>query len=278
LKSLIISSSDDRPEYASIQAVLFGPHLLAGLTHGNKTVNASEHSNDGLTPGMWEVDGRNAASIINCIVPLPQSLNSQLVSLTQQFGEQTFVLSVSATDGTLTMDEMPVAGSDACVHATFFVDKDAGVGTAGGVLPLQGPNVRIAPFDKPGMVITNSLDLALRPGPDALFNAVPGLDGLPGTVSLELGTRPGCFLMAPGGGTAGYSAGGKAQVGCRTSGDDTALRKAASFTQAPPLRTYHPLSFAAGGTERNFLLEPLRSLQDEFYTVYFNLVTAAAGS
>jgi hypothetical protein len=44
------------------------------------------------------------------------------------------------------------------------------------------------------------------------------------------------------------------------------------------LRTYHPLSFAAGGTERNFLLEPLQSLQDEFYTVYFNLVTATADS
>jgi hypothetical protein len=91
LKSLIISSLDDRPEYASIQA-LFGPHLLAGLTHGNKIVNANEHSNEGRSTGMWEVDGRNAASIIDCIAPLPQSLNSQLVSLTQQLGEQTFVL------------------------------------------------------------------------------------------------------------------------------------------------------------------------------------------
>jgi hypothetical protein len=135
LKSLIISSSDDRPEYASIQAVLFGPHL-AGLTHGNKTVNASEHSNDGLTPGMWEVDGRNAASIIGCIAPFPQSLNSQLASLTQQLGEQTFVLSVSTTDGMLTMEEKPVAGSDACVHATFLVDRHN----------MQGPNVTIAPF------------------------------------------------------------------------------------------------------------------------------------
>uniref|UniRef100_A0ACD5UHS1 Uncharacterized protein n=1 Tax=Avena sativa TaxID=4498 RepID=A0ACD5UHS1_AVESA len=267
---------DDRPEYASIQAVLFGPHLLAGLTHGNKAVNGSEHSNDGLTPGMWEMDARNATSIDEWIVPLPQSLNSQLVTLTQQLGEQTFVLSFSATDGTLTMEAMPVAGSDACVHATFFVDTmspvaaaDVRTTTTG---PLQGPNVTIAPMDKPGMAITNSLSVTLEPGPDAPFNAVPGLDGRPGTVSLELGTRPGCFLMAPGG--AGYSPGDKAQVGCLTSGggDDAAFRKAASFTQAPPLRTYHPLSFGAKGTERNFLLEPLHSLRDEFYTVYFNLV------
>uniref|UniRef100_M8C3M0 Uncharacterized protein n=1 Tax=Aegilops tauschii TaxID=37682 RepID=M8C3M0_AEGTA len=105
---------DDRPEYASIQAVLFGPHLLAGLTHGNKTINATEHSNDGLTPGMWEVDARNATSTADWIAALPhQAINSQLVTLTQQSGAQTFVLSVSATDGTLTMDEMPAAGSDA---------------------------------------------------------------------------------------------------------------------------------------------------------------------
>jgi hypothetical protein len=177
LKESEFSFSDDRPEYSSIQAVLFGPHLLAGLTHGNKTVNASEHSNDSLTPGMWEVDARNATSINHWIVPVPQSLNSYLVSLVQRSGEQTFILSVSATDGTLTMDEMPVAGSDTSVHATFFINKILAL-DAGGFLPLQEPNVTIAPFDKPSMGITNSLNLTLLQGLDAaLFNALPGLDG-----------------------------------------------------------------------------------------------------
>jgi hypothetical protein len=41
--------------------------------------------------------------------------------------------------------------------------------------------------------------------------------------------------------------------------------------QATPLRQYHPISFVAKGLRRNFLLEPLYSLRDEFYTVYFNL-------
>lgn len=253
---------DYRPEYASIQAVLFGPHLLAGLTHGNQTITSSDQSNNGLNPGVWEVDATHAASMDDWVVPVPQSLNSQLVSLTQQSGGQTFVLSVSIINGTLTMSEMPVAGSDACVHTTFRVYGPASLGD-GGV--LRGQEVIIEPFDRPGMAVTNDLNVNLQPGPDTLFNAVAGL---PGSVSLELNTRPGCFLMASDAKAA------QVGVGCRTSssGDTAAFRHAVSFTQAAPLRRYHPLSFAARGTHRNFLLEPLQSLQDEFYTVYFNLV------
>jgi hypothetical protein len=36
----------------------------------------------------------------------------------------------------------------------------------------------------------------------------------------------------------------------------------ASFVRAEPLRFYHPISF---------LLEPLFTLRDEFYTIFFNL-------
>uniref|UniRef100_M8BUZ0 Uncharacterized protein n=1 Tax=Aegilops tauschii TaxID=37682 RepID=M8BUZ0_AEGTA len=46
--------------------------------------------------------------------------------------------------------------------------------------------------------------------------------------------------------------------------------QAASFIRAEPLRRYHPISFAAKGARRGFLLEPLFTLRDEFYTVYFN--------
>uniref|UniRef100_A0A0E0FKA4 Uncharacterized protein n=1 Tax=Oryza nivara TaxID=4536 RepID=A0A0E0FKA4_ORYNI len=45
-----------------------------------------------------------------------------------------------------------------------------------------------------------------------MFNVVPGLDGKPGSVSLELGSKPGCFLVA--------SASTKVQVGCRSRGSD----------------------------------------------------------
>ncbi|KAG8094802.1 hypothetical protein GUJ93_ZPchr0012g21787 [Zizania palustris] len=268
---------DDRPEYASIQAVLFGPHLLAGLTHGNQTVNSSKDSNSGLTPGVWEVNATGAASVAGWVTPVSQSLNSQLVSLTQRSsGGHDFVLSVSITDGSLTMQDVPVAGSDACVHATFRVyhpyGADADADGASG--RLLGRDMTIEPFDRPGMAVSYGLNVSWL-GPDTLFNTVAGLDGLPGSVSLELATSPGCFVTTP---TTAYLAGAKVHVSCRLStdgsnDDDKAFRLAASFTLTTPLRLYHRLSFAARGTERNFLLEPLQSLQDEFYTVYFNLVT-----
>ena len=111
---------------------------------------------------------------------------------------------------------------------------------------------------------------------------MPGLDGAPGSVSLELATRPGCFVTT----AAGAGANAATQVVCRGNNDgasasddaDAAFQRAASFVRAAPLRRYHPLSFAARGTARSFLLEPLRSLQDEFYTVYFSLVVSDAES
>lgn len=266
--------SDDRPEYASIQAVLFGPHLLAGLTHGNLPVTDSNHSNDGLTPGIWEVNATSASSVAGWVTPLSSaSLNPQLVTLTQSAGGRTLVLSVSVADRKLAMQEQPAPGTDACVHATFRVHGGAADGT----------NVTIEPFDRPGMAVTNALDVG-RPGDDgrdALFNAVPGLDGAPGSVSLELGSRPGCFVTTASGANATWVG-----VGCRGDGnggdgdaaDEAAFGRAASFARAAPLRRYDPLSFAARGTERGFLLEPLRSLQDEFYTVYFSLVSGDADS
>ncbi|CAN6169416.1 unnamed protein product [Urochloa humidicola] len=271
---------DDRPEYASIQAVLFGPHLLAGLTHGKLPVTDSNHSNDGLTRGIWEVNATGASSVASWVTPLASaSLNPQLVTLTQNAGGgRTLVLSVSVADGQLAMQELPAPGTDACVHATFRV-----YGGGAGDGAVEGMNVTIEPFDRPGMAVTNGLVVG-RPGgggrdSGTLFNAVPGLDGAAGSVSLELGNRPGCFVTVAPAGANDTRVG----VGCRGDGgggddEDTAFRRAASFARAAPLRRYDPMSFAARGTERGFLLEPLRSLQDEFYTVYFSLVSGDGDS
>ncbi|XP_062178542.1 uncharacterized protein LOC133883280 [Phragmites australis] len=244
---------DDRPEYASLQAVLFGPFLLAGLTTGDWDANT----------------GNVAAAVSDWITPVLPSSNSQLVTLTQEFGGKAFVL--STVNGSLTMQERPEGGggTDAAVHATFRVIPQGGSGAT----MNSTISAMLEPFALPGMVVTDTLTVSAEKSPSALFTIVPGLDGDPGSVSVELGARPGCFLITPGGN--GYSAGAKVQVGCgsaRKHGDGGAgFRRAASFTRAEPLRRYHPISFAARGVRRSFLLEPLFSLRDEFYTVFFNL-------
>jgi len=98
----------------------------------------------------------------------------------------------------------------------------------------------------PGMVVTDKLTVSAEKSSGAPFNVVPGLAGAPGSVSLELGSRTGCFLVAGGRGR------GKVQVGCiggvQKHRDDGAwFRRAASFARAEPLRRYHPMSFAARG-------------------------------
>ncbi|CAN6216324.1 unnamed protein product [Urochloa humidicola] len=244
---------DDRPEYSSLQAVLFGPFLLAGLTTGD-----------------WDAKtGGGTAAPSDWITPIPPESDSQLVTLVQESGGEAFVL--SAVNGSLTMQERPKdsGGTDAAVHATFrLVPHSSG----GGGATNSTAAAMLEPLDMPGMVVTDKLAVSADKSSGSLFNVVPGLDGSQGSVSLELGARPGCFLVAGGG--------EKVQVGCggggvrkRGGGDGggAGFRRAASFMRAEPLRRYHPMSFAAKGVTRSFLLEPLFTLRDEFYTVYFNL-------
>ncbi|XP_037450856.1 uncharacterized protein LOC119321140 isoform X1 [Triticum dicoccoides] len=241
---------DDRPEYASLLAILFGPFVLAGLSSGD-----------------W--DAKTGSAVSDWITAVPSSHNSQLMTFTQESSGKTFVL--SSSNSSLTMQEWPaVDGTDTAVHATFRVHpQDAARlhGTHGAA--LEDTSVQIEPFDMPGTVITNDLTLSAQKSAGSFFNIVPGLDGKPNSVSLELGTKPGCFLVSG----ADYSAGTKIQVSCKSSVQSIGgiLEQAASFAQAAPLRQYHPISFVAKGVKRNFLLEPLYSLRDEFYTVYFNL-------
>ncbi|OEL18635.1 hypothetical protein BAE44_0020347 [Dichanthelium oligosanthes] len=243
---------DDRLEYASLQAVLFGPFVLAGLSTSD-----------------WDAKAGNSSTVSDWITAVPPVYNSQLVTFTQVSNGKTFVL--SSANGSLTMQERPeVDGTDTAIHATFRAHPQDSTelhdiyGTT-----MKGASVLIEPFDLPGTVITNNLTLSAQKGSDSLFNIVPGLDGNPNSVSLELGTKPGCFLVT---GT-DYSAGTKIQVSCKSSLQSIGgiLEQAASFVQTVPLRQYHPISFVAKGVRRNFLLEPLYSLRDEFYTVYFNI-------
>lgn len=244
---------DDRLEYASLQAILFGPFVLAGLSTGD-----------------WDAKAGNGSAISDWITAGPPAHNSQLVTFTQVSNGKAFVL--SSANGTLTMQERPeVDGTDAAIHATFRAHPQEDSTEMHDIYSttLTGTSILLEPFDLPGTVITNNLTLSAQKSSDSLFNIVPGLDGNPNSVSLELGTKPGCFLVT---GT-NYSAGTRIEVNCKSSLESIGgiLEQAASFSRTDPLRQYHPISFVAKGMARNFLLEPLYSLRDEFYTVYFNV-------
>jgi uncharacterized protein len=98
---LLAISSDDRPEYASLQAVLFGPFVLAGLSTGD-----------------WNAKAGNSSAISDWITAVLSSYNSQLVTFTQTSNGKTFIL--SSTNDSLTMQVKPeVDGTDTAIHATF---------------------------------------------------------------------------------------------------------------------------------------------------------------
>jgi len=191
------------------------------------------------------------------------------VTLVQESGGKAFVL--SAVNGSLTMQERPKdgGGTDAAVHATFRLIPQ---GSPGAGAMNSTASVMLEPLDMPGMVVTDKLTVSAEKSSGALLDVVPGLDGSPGSVSLELRARLGCFLVG-----GGRRRGKKVEIGCggvrKRGGDGGAgFRRAASFARAEPLRRYHPVSFAARGVRRSFLLEPLFTLRDESYAIYFNLV------
>ncbi|MQL90381.1 hypothetical protein Taro_022963 [Colocasia esculenta] len=247
---------DDRPQYASVQAILFGPYVLAGLTKGD-----------------WGIKAWDTSAMSDWIVAVPSGYNSQLVTLTQDFDSGSLVLSNS--NMSIAMEAVPSDGSDAAIHATFravLVDPPS---NASGASP-QGRDIRpeslvmLEPLDLPGMVLADEgpdggLVVSPEAGPESTFRLLMGVDGKEGTVSLESASRPGCFVQ----GAEGYSSGKRVRVACREDASIHGGSPAASFTLRRGMRAYHRISFVARGAKRNFLLEPLFSLRDETYTVYF---------
>lgn len=243
---------DDRSEYGSIQAILFGPYLLAGLTDKD-----------------WDIDASNSSSLTDWVTPIPASSRSQLISLTQPSGSQTLVLSNS--NYSLTMYQKPKAGTDQAVRATFRLIPQSPKRSRWS--PRRdntvGQYVMLEPSDLPGMVVVhqgpdNALAVSAGSGSNAVFRVVAGLDGSPDSVSLEAGNRKGCFV---------YSDGDSVKLACEEDGRNEVKGAGASFAMIGGLKQYHPISFAAKGARRNFLLEPLLSLRDESYTIYFNIGT-----
>ncbi|KAJ0731951.1 putative six-hairpin glycosidase superfamily, beta-L-arabinofuranosidase, GH127 [Helianthus annuus] len=229
---------DDRPEYASLHAILYGPYLLVGLTVDDFD----------LQP--------DSSSLSDWIVPVPQQFNSQLISLSQKTGHST--LALSHINNTITMQKFPKPGSNSSVFATFrlvFTEQQ----------DMFSQAVMLEPYSLPGSFLVhqgrgNSLAVdSYSVTYNSVFYMVNGDDG---TVQLEAQSEEGCFV---------WNAGGVVKLECDYGGSEDEFLKATSFVVRDGISQYDPVSFVAKGLRRNFLLQPLFSLRDEHYTVYFNI-------
>ncbi|CAL5211526.1 unnamed protein product [Lathyrus oleraceus] len=233
---------DDRPEFASLQAILYGPYLLAGHTSRN-----------------WDIKAGANTSVADWITPIPSSYNNQLVSLSQDFENSTFV--ITNRNQSLSMQNLPAAGTEFALYATFrLIQKDA---TSKSVIlePIDLPGMTVSHQgpDQPLIIVDSSHD-----GPSSNFLVVPGLDRRNQTVSLESESNKDCYVHSD------MSHGSGLKLKCK-SDSEASFNQATSFVFGKGLKQYHPVSFVAKGAYRDFLLEPLFNFRDEHYTVYFNI-------
>ena len=137
------SNTDDRTKYASIQAILYGPYLLAGHTTGD-----------------WNIKTAANASIADWITPIPPSYNTHLFYSSQAFANSTFVLTNS--NQSLAVKKVPEPGTDSALGATFRVIQGKSSTKFTTLTDAIGKSVMLEPFDHPGMqVIHQGIELPL---------------------------------------------------------------------------------------------------------------------
>ncbi|XP_021278381.1 uncharacterized protein LOC110412200 [Herrania umbratica] len=243
---------DDRPEYASVQAILYGPYLLSGYSSGD-----------------WDI---KTGSDADWIVPVPSAYNNHLVTFSQESGDSTFVLTNS--NQSIRMEKFPKAGTDAALHATFRLIFDETSGKISTIREAIGKTVMLEPFDFPGMVLVHQgteNNLAVTDSPDdeaaSGFRLVAGLDGKADSVSLESEGQEGCYIYSG----VDYSSSVSMKLSCDSASSEAGFNQASSFIMNKGVAEYHPISFFAQGARRNFLMVPLQSFRDESYTIYFNI-------
>nr|KYP58476.1 hypothetical protein KK1_013885 [Cajanus cajan] len=243
---------DDRSKYASIQAILYGPYLLAGHTTGD-----------------WDIKGAPNASVANWITPIPATYNSRLFYFSQDSTKSTSCL--TKLNQSLAMKKLPEPGTDLALHATFRVIQVKSSGKFTTLTDAIGKSVMFEPFGHAGMrVIHQGIQHPLTivgtssSGSSSVFVVVPGFDGRNETISLESKSHNGCFVHS------GLHSGGGVKLICKT-GSDAIFNQEASFIAKRGISKYNPISFMAKGINRNFLLEPLFAFRDESYSVYFNI-------
>lgn len=171
------------------------------------------------------------------------------------------------------MESYPESGTDAALHATFrLILEEPSSSKLPSFKDVIGKSVILEPIDFPGMHIAQQGDgqLVVTNSPSdsgSFFHLIAGLDGKPGTVSLESQSQKGCYVYSG----VNIKSGTSMKLSCSTGSSEVGFNQAASYVMEKGISQYHPISFVAKGVKRNFLLAPLLSQRDESYTVYFNI-------
>lgn len=237
---------DERSDYASLQAILYGPYLLVGLTTGDSDLKPE------------------SGSLSKWITPIPAEYNSHLITLSQETANST--LALSHTNTGITTVKFPNPGTSDSVFSTFrIILANSTSSQFSSYKDAIGKTIMLEPYNLPGMLIVQqgkekSLGISDSSEPrNSLFRMVEGNEGM---VRLESDSQKGCFV---------YNSGGTVKLSCDSGEQDSDFMGATSFKANGGISNYHPISFVAKGLEMNFLLQPLFSLRDEHYTVYFNV-------
>ncbi|KAF2317732.1 hypothetical protein GH714_039702 [Hevea brasiliensis] len=218
------SIKDDRSEYASVQAILYGPYLLAGHTIGD-----------------WNIKSGSADSLSDWITPIPPTYNNYLVSFSQQSGDS--ALALTNSNQTITMQNFPKSGTDASVYATFrLILNGSSSSELSTIENAIGNYVMLEPFDLPGMVLVqqgedDGLAVASSDSGDgsSIFRLVSGLDGKDGTISLESISHEGCFVFSG----VDYQSGTSLKLSCNSESSD--IHQGASFVMNKGLSEFSSL-------------------------------------
>eukprot|EP00249_Psilotum_nudum_P006618 c19938_g1_i1 orf=460-3195(+) len=294
---------DDRSEYATLHAFLFGPYLLAGLSSG-----------------QWLISNVDISSLSDWMTPVPDSYNKQLYSFSQ--ASSSSYLFLSHSQDSVSMQPSPLEGTNEALYSTFrivdpvaeklsslsclkiLLDRDDWQ-TRGPELAskrsnkiyqlpgITGSLVSFELFDQPGVYLVHSgvnqsigfigsnelqkreeecFDLIHRhkqpSGSDAVFKVLPGLSGENGSVSFQAITDPGCFICTQ----VDTQDANTVDLRCISEVEDSlSFKRGSSFIAGNGLVSYDPISFIAKGAEQQFLLFPLLAYKDQNYTVYFNV-------
>lgn len=221
-----------------------------------------------MSSGDRDISPEAADSPSDWMTPVPAEYNSHLISLSKE--TKNLKLAITNYKKAIVLDKLPEPGTNYSVYATFrLIHKDSKSSKKLVAKDVIGKSVMLEPFDHPGMVVMHygeNETLEVEAASDqstSFFRLVNGLDQKKDSVSLESESQKGCFVYSK------HKLGAVVMLKCNTESLDNDFKEAASFRLRDGISNYDPISFVAKGRKRNFLMQPLFSIRDEKYTVYF---------